>query len=120
SAVAPLAVPQRGIPCGDRALLGRDQLLFKLSRITRMMLQSAALGLGAYLVIRQKVMPGAMIASSIMMARALAPIEPAIANWRTFVLVRDRLRRLTQSAGLQARAPSRAHLMHLTRRCEPW
>lgn len=68
-----------------------------LSRITRMMLQSAALGLGAYLVIRQMVMPGAMIASSIMMARALAPIETAIANWRTFVLARDSLRRLTQT-----------------------
>jgi ATP-binding cassette subfamily C protein len=68
-----------------------------LSRITRMMLQSAALGLGAYLVIQQMVMPGAMIASSIMMARALAPIETAIANWRTFVLARDSLRRLTQA-----------------------
>ena len=68
-----------------------------LSRITRMMLQSAALGLGAYLVIRQMVMPGAMIASSIMMARALAPVETAIANWRTFVLARDSLRRLTQA-----------------------
>src|SRR5947199_587640 len=68
-----------------------------LSRITRMMLQSAALGLGAYLVIRQMVMPGAMIASSIMLARALAPIETAIANWRTSVLARDSLRRLTQA-----------------------
>ena len=66
-----------------------------------MMLQSAALGLGAYLVIRQMVMPGALIASSIMMARALAPIETAIANWRTFVLARDSLRRLTQALALE-------------------
>ena len=67
-----------------------------LSKVTRMMLQSAALGLGAYLVIRQMLMPGAMIAASIMMARALAPIETAIANWRSFVAARDSLRRLRQ------------------------
>ena len=67
-----------------------------LSKVTRMMLQSVALGLGAYLVIRQLLMPGAMIAASVMMARALAPIETAIANWRSFVAARDSLRRLKQ------------------------
>ena len=66
-----------------------------LSKMMRMMLQSAALGLGAYLVIGHELMPGAMIASSIMMARALAPIETAIANWRGFVAARDSLGRLT-------------------------
>jgi PrtD family type I secretion system ABC transporter len=66
-----------------------------LSKMTRMMLQSAALGLGAYLVIGHELMPGAMIASSIMMGRALAPIETAIANWRGFVAARDSLGRLT-------------------------
>ncbi len=45
-------------------------------------MQSAILGLGAYLVIRQELTAGAMIAASIMMGRALAPIETAIANWR--------------------------------------
>jgi PrtD family type I secretion system ABC transporter len=66
-----------------------------LSRMTRMLLQSAALGLGAYLVIGHELMPGAMIASSIMMARALAPIETAIANWRGFIAARDSIGRLT-------------------------
>jgi PrtD family type I secretion system ABC transporter len=66
-----------------------------LSKMMRMMLQSASLGLGAYLVIGQELMPGAMIACSIMMARALAPIETAIANWRGFVSARDSLGRLT-------------------------
>jgi ATP-binding cassette subfamily C protein len=65
-----------------------------LSKVTRMLLQSASLGLGAYLVIGHELMPGAMIASSIMMARALAPIETAIANWRGFVAARDSIGRL--------------------------
>jgi len=65
-----------------------------LSKTMRMMLQSAALGLGAFLVIRHELMPGAMIASSIMMSRALAPIETVIANWRGFVMARDSLKKL--------------------------
>ncbi|MBX6424994.1 MAG: type I secretion system permease/ATPase [Variibacter sp.] len=65
-----------------------------LSRVLRLLLQSAMLGLGAFLVIRQELTPGAMIAASIMMGRALAPIETAITNWRGFVAARDSLRRL--------------------------
>jgi PrtD family type I secretion system ABC transporter len=81
-----------------------------LSKIIRMMLQSAALGLGAYLVIRQELMPGAMIASSIMMARALAPIETAIANWRGFVTARDSLRKLAQALARVGVDPARTEL----------
>ncbi len=66
-----------------------------LSKTLRIMLQSAALGVGAYLVIGHELMPGAMIAASIMMARAMAPIETAIANWRGFVTARDSIGRLT-------------------------
>jgi ATP-binding cassette subfamily C protein len=65
------------------------------SKVLRLLFQSAILGLGAYLVIRNEVTAGAMIASSIMMGRALAPIEIAIANWRGFVAARDSFRRLT-------------------------
>ena len=81
-----------------------------LSKMVRVMLQSAALGLGAYLVIRQALMPGAMIASSIMMARALAPIETAIANWRGFVAARDSGRRLSRILVETADAPSHTAL----------
>jgi ATP-binding cassette, subfamily C, type I secretion system permease/ATPase len=68
-----------------------------LSRTARLMLQSAALGVGAYLVIQHELMPGAMIAASIMMTRALAPIETAIANWRGFVAARDSVGRLKRA-----------------------
>src|SRR5258705_7194613 len=52
------------------------------------------LGFGAYLVIRQELTAGAMIAASIMMGRALAPIEIAIANWRSLTAARQSLRQL--------------------------
>lgn len=47
----------------------------------RMFLQSAMLALGAYLVLQNEVTAGAMIASSILMGRALAPIETSVAQW---------------------------------------
>uniref|UniRef100_UPI001552A34A type I secretion system permease/ATPase n=1 Tax=Pseudoruegeria sp. HB172150 TaxID=2721164 RepID=UPI001552A34A len=52
-----------------------------LSKTFRMFLQSAMLGLGAYLVLQQEVTPGAMIASSILLGRALAPLDLAIGQW---------------------------------------
>ncbi len=47
----------------------------------RLFLQSAMLGLGAYLVLQNELTPEAMIAGAILMGRALAPIEPAIGQW---------------------------------------
>ncbi|MGX9572455.1 type I secretion system permease/ATPase [Mesorhizobium sp. f-mel] len=67
-----------------------------ISKILRMMLQSGILAIGAYLVIHQQATGGIMIASSIMMSRALAPIELAIAHWRGFVSARQAWARLTQ------------------------
>jgi len=65
------------------------------SRVLRLVSQSAILGLGAYLVIRQELTAGSMIAASIMMGRALAPIETAIANWRSFISARQSISRLS-------------------------
>ncbi len=63
-----------------------------------MMLQSALLGLGAYLTIRASCPPGAIIASSIVTARALAPVDLAIAQ------LEGRRRRAAQrSSALSAR-----------------
>lgn len=70
-----------------------------ISKILRMVLQSGMLAIGAYLVIQQEATGGIMIASSIMMSRALAPIELAIANWKGFVSARQswaRLKRLLE------------------------
>jgi PrtD family type I secretion system ABC transporter len=67
------------------------------SRVLRMLLQSAMLGIGAYLVIRQELSGGAMIAAAIMMGRALAPIEIAIANWRSLTGAQQSLQRLSRT-----------------------
>jgi ATP-binding cassette, subfamily C, bacterial PrsD len=68
-----------------------------VSKAFRLMLQSAVLGLGGYLVIRQEATAGVIIAASILTARALAPIDLAIVNWKGFVAARQswgRLRKL--------------------------
>ena len=52
-----------------------------MTKTLRLFLQSAMLGLGAYLVLQNQVTPGAMIAASILMGRALAPIELVIGQW---------------------------------------
>jgi ATP-binding cassette subfamily C protein PrsD len=64
------------------------------AKVFRMVLQSSALGLGAYLVIHNEMTGGAMIAASILMSRALAPIEVAVANWKGFVSARQGYHRL--------------------------
>ena len=66
-----------------------------IARAIRMLLQSAMLGLGAYLVIQQELGAGAMFAASVMMGRALAPIDIVIANWRSLAGARQSLVRLS-------------------------
>ncbi len=63
--------------------------LSAISKVLRMMLQSGVLAVGAYLVIHQEATAGIIIAGSILSARALAPVDLAIANWRGFVVARQ-------------------------------
>src|SRR5690349_21802246 len=64
------------------------------AKVLRFSLQSAVLGVGAYLVVMEQASGGIMIASSIMMGRALAPVEVALANWKQLVAARQGLGRL--------------------------
>jgi len=70
--------------------------LGSISRIFRMVLQSGVLGLGALLTIWNESSAGIMITASILMGRALAPVDLAIANWRSFVAARQGWSRLTE------------------------
>ena len=65
------------------------------SKVFRMALQSGVLALGAWLVINNQASAGIIIASSILVSRALAPAELAIANWKGFVAARQSWRRLS-------------------------
>lgn len=65
-----------------------------LTRFVRISFQSLILGAGALLVIEDKSTPGTMIAASILMGRALAPVELLIGNWKNFVGARASYRRL--------------------------
>ena len=68
-----------------------------ISKVVRIFLQSSMLGIGAFLVIKGEMTAGSMIAASIMMGRALAPIETLIANWRNFIAARLSIRRLSET-----------------------
>ncbi|MGF9763819.1 type I secretion system permease/ATPase [Microvirga sp. 0TCS3.31] len=75
-----------------------------LSKVLRMALQSAVLGVGALLVIWGEATGGIIIAGSIISARALAPVELAIANWKGFIAARQSWSRL---GSLLAAMPAR-------------
>src|SRR6202171_2788262 len=75
-----------------------------IAKVMRMTLQSAVLAVGAYLVINQEATAGVIIAGSILSARALAPVDLAIAHWKGFVAARQswhRLNRLLESLPAQ-------------------
>jgi len=80
------------------------------SKVLRLLLQSAILAVGAWLVINQQSTPGIIIAGSILGARALAPVDLAIANWRGFVNARQSWQRLSR---LLAHLPPKADPMPL-------
>jgi ATP-binding cassette subfamily C protein len=73
--------------------------LGSISKVLRLLLQSAILAVGAWLVINQQSTPGIIIAGSILGARALAPVDLAIANWRGFVAARQSWHRLNRLLG---------------------
>jgi PrtD family type I secretion system ABC transporter len=67
-----------------------------IAKFVRPLLQIGLLGFGAYLVIDEAISAGVMIASSIVMGRALAPVEASIAHWRSFISSRSAYSRLSK------------------------
>ncbi|WNV05389.1 type I secretion system permease/ATPase [Candidatus Methylospira mobilis] len=83
---------------------GKAGLIMALSKLYRTVVQSLILGLGAYLAIEKEISPGAMIAGSMLLGRALAPLDLLIGSWKGFVGARDaygRLDKLLEAAPLR-------------------
>jgi PrtD family type I secretion system ABC transporter len=66
----------------------RAALVQGLSKYTRLMVQSAIMGVGAWLVIEDHASPGVMFGASFLIARALAPVENAIVTWKSVIAAR--------------------------------
>jgi ATP-binding cassette subfamily C protein EexD len=69
-------------------------LISALSKFYRLSIQSLILGIGAYLAIHREITPGLVVAGSILMGRALAPIDQIIAQWRSVLQAREAYHRL--------------------------
>ena len=91
---------RRDAGIGYQAQAGdRRALIAGAAKFFRLALQVGMLGLGAWLAIRQIITPGVMIAASIVMGRALAPVEQSIQGWRGFLQARGAYRRLEEVLG---------------------
>jgi PrtD family type I secretion system ABC transporter len=74
-------------------------------KFARQFLQSAMLGVGAYLVIEREMSVGAMFVGTLLMGRALAPIDIAVGSWRGFVMARQAYGRVSQMLALTPPRP---------------
>ena len=85
------AITERWSATGDQGLRSqataseRSIVMLSSARAMRMFLQTSVLAAGAYLAVRSEITPGTMIAASILMNRAVAPIEQAIGTWRSLL-----------------------------------
>jgi ATP-binding cassette subfamily C protein len=92
----------------------RAGALVSATRCSRFLLQVSILGTGAYLAIHQEVSPGSIVAASILVGRALQPIEILVTQWKSFVATRGALRRVrallalpgNEAAGLKLPPPT--------------
>ncbi|MFB2601226.1 ABC transporter transmembrane domain-containing protein, partial [Rhizobium phaseoli] len=80
---------------GQVVAANRGGIISAIARCHRLALQMGILALGAYLVLRNEASPGIMVSASILMGRALSPVEQAIGTWKATVGARAAYRRLT-------------------------
>ncbi len=82
----------------------RAGAIIAFTKFFRMFLQTGILGLGAYLAVAHEISAGTMIAASIVIGRALQPIEIAVGNWKSFLAAREafgRMKLLFQAVGVE-------------------
>ena len=81
-----------------------------ISKTFRMLIQSLILGLGAYLAINHEISAGLVIAGSVLLGRALAPIDLIIGSWKGFISARSQYNRLNEILDKQKAEPDRMSL----------
>lgn len=84
----------------------------------RLFLQSAILGLGAWLSIKGESSPGTMIAASILLGRAISPVEQTVGQWRSVVLAARSWRRLNEALAAHPLPQERMRLPPLAGKLE--
>ncbi len=88
----------------------RAGLIVAFTKFFRMFLQTIILGTGAYLVINREISPGAIVAGSILVGRAMQPIEVAVGQWKGFIAARSAYARLKTLFKVAGDEPSRMAL----------
>lgn len=88
----------------------RSGVVMAVSKFMRITLQSLVLGLGAWLVLDNAVTAGAMIAGSILMGRALAPVDQVISTWKQWIAARAAYHRLNEMLKAYPLPPDRLSL----------
>jgi ATP-binding cassette subfamily C protein/ATP-binding cassette subfamily C protein EexD len=83
----------------------RAGMLLAGIKVARVLIQVACLGLGAWLALHNEITGGAMVAASILLGRALAPIEQLVGTWRQLVAARQAYRRVSQHLARPALRP---------------
>ena len=104
------AAINRGYEAARLTVQDRSVAYSGVSRVFRMLFQTAVLGLGAWLVIEQQAAFGVMIAASILSARALQPVEQLVASWRSVVASRQAWQRLAPLLSASAVEPATMRL----------
>jgi ATP-binding cassette subfamily C protein EexD len=88
----------------------QSSIFTSASKSLRIILQSLALGLGAYLAINAQISPGMMIAGSILLGRALAPVDQLVGAWKGLQNARQQFQRLDE---LMKKVPARRETLSL-------
>lgn len=88
----------------------RSGIITSISKTFRLLVQSLILGLGAYLAVSHEISPGLVIAGSVLLGRALAPLDLMIGNWKGFIAARSQYARLNSVLDQQNAEPERMQL----------
>lgn len=104
------ALRQKNVLLHQSIASDKGGTISSISKTFRLLVQSLILGLGAYLAVKQEISPGLMIAGSILLGRALAPIDLIIGSWKGFIGARAQYARLNEILDKQMEEPQRMPL----------